>query len=180
MRKHGPWTIHRTATVYEDPWMRVVRDEVTRPDGSPGTYCVAHIKHGVSVLALSDDGVAHLTREFHYGVGRDTLEVVSGGIDEAESPEEAARRELKEELGITADRWTDLGVVDPFTSMVCSPTRLFLAQGLKFGREDQEGTEQIHRVAMPFEDAVNSVMNGRITHAPSCVVILKAKGVLSK
>lgn len=173
MRRHGPWTIHETRTLHRDPWMNVVLDQVTRPDGRPGTYCVAHIKPGVCVLAVDDDDNAHLTQEFHYGVGRETLEAVSGGIDDGEEPLDAARRELKEELGITAEEWTALGSVDPFTSMICSPTRLFLARRLTFGEVRREGTETMRRVTMPIGEAVEAVMDGRVTHAPSCVVILK-------
>src|SRR5436305_465953 len=122
MHERGPWKVLKSDSVYKDPWLELVRDEVIRPDGQPGTHTIAYIKPGVSVLALDADGTVCLTHEFHYGVGRVTLEVVSGGIDEGESPEDAAKRELKEELGITAEEWSDLGVVDPFTAMVNSPT----------------------------------------------------------
>lgn len=170
---HGPWTILGSSRVYRDPWITVRRDEVLRPDGQPGTHCVVHIKQGVSVLALDDHGTVFLTEEFHYGVGRDTLEVVSGGIDPGETPEAAARRELREELGIEADRWDDFGVVDPFTSMVVSPTRLFLARSLRFVPHAPEGTELIRCVTMPLAEAVDAVLGGRITHGPSGVLILK-------
>jgi len=158
--------------------MHVILDQVTRPDGRPGTYCVAHIKPGVCVLAVDDDGNAHLTREFHYGVGRETLEAVSGGIDAGETAWQAAERELREELGIHAAAWTELRSVDPFTSMICSPTCLFLAQHLTSADTDREGTETMSCVKMALPDAVAAVMDGRITHAPSCVVILKAKVLL--
>ena len=74
-----------------------------------------------------------MTKEFRYAVGQMSLEVVSGGVEEGEEPLAAARRELKEELGIEADEWVELGRVDPFTSMVLSPARLFLARKLHFG-----------------------------------------------
>jgi ADP-ribose pyrophosphatase len=171
--RHGPWQIHARHEVYRDPWILVLRDEVTRPDGTPGTHCIVRLKAGASVLALDDDGTVHLTREFHYGVGRETIEVVSGGIDAGEDAEQTARRELREELGIEAREWIDLGVCDPFTSVVVSPTRLFLARGLSFGETALEGTEQIGRVVVGFDEATKMVFDGRITHAPSCLAILK-------
>jgi ADP-ribose pyrophosphatase len=171
---HGPWRILGRTPIYRDPWIDVVRDEVIRPDGESGSHCVVRLKRGVTVLAVDDDGTTYLTEEFHYAVGRTTLEAVSGGIDEGEDAERSVRRELEEELGITADRWTDLGECDPFTSVVVSPTRLFLARGLTFGRTSPEGTEQIACRSMPFEQAVQMVLDGGITHGPSCVVILKA------
>ena len=178
MRQHGPWTVLNSQSVYRDPWMEFIRDEVIRPDGEPGSYCYVKILQGISVLAVDDQKVACLTREFHYAVGRDTLEVVSGGINAGETPESAALRELKEELGISAIELQDLGIVDPFTSMLHSPTRLFLAQGLTFGEHHQEGTENVQMVRIPFEEAVAAVFDGRITHAPSCVAILKARDLL--
>lgn len=172
-RSHGPWTILSRREVYRDPWIEVTRDEVIRPDGDPGSHCIVRLKAGVSVLALDDKGFVHLTQEFHYAVGRVTLEVVSGGIDAGESAEAAARRELREELGITARELVDLGVCDPFTSVVVSPTRLFLARGLSFGETEREGTEQIHCCRVPFSETLEMVQDGQITHAPSCLAILK-------
>jgi len=170
---YGPWQILARTEVYRDPWLRVTRDEVLRPDGAPGSHSIVHLKSGVAVLAIDDTGIAYLTEEFHYAVGRVTLEVVSGGIDDGEQAIESAQRELAEELGITAAEWLDLGVCDPFTSVVVSPTRLFLARRLSFGTARQEGTEQIRARALPFDEVINMVLDGRITHGPSSLLILK-------
>jgi len=174
MKEYGPWKIRATRAIHRDPWVTVTQDDVTRPDGRPGTYTVVRVQFGVSVLAVDADGHAHLTEEFRYAVGRLSLEVASGGRDAGEEPLAAAQRELQEELGIEATEWTHLGFVDPFTSMLLSPTHLFLARGLRFGEPRHEGTEQIRRVRLPLAEAVAAVLDGRITHAPSCVLILKA------
>lgn len=173
MTPHGPWQIVRRQEVYRDPWMTVQQDHVIRPDGAPGTFSVVHIKPGVCVLALGADCLVYLTEEFHYGVGRVTLEAVSGGIEPGEDALQTARRELQEELGITAADWIDLGVCDPFTSSLVSPTRLFLAREIELGPQAPEGTELIRRVAMPLREAVAMVMDSLITHGPSGVLILK-------
>ncbi len=136
------------------------------------------MKPGVAVLALDDAGHVHLTEEFHYGIGRDALEVVSGGIEPGEDALVTAQRELAEELGIRAAEWTELGSVDPFTTIVVSPTRLFLARGLSLGAAECEGTERIRHRSMPLAEAVDAVLSSRITHAPSCVLILKAQWLL--
>jgi ADP-ribose pyrophosphatase len=174
MTPHGPWQIIQRHDIYRDPWVALHRDEVIRPDGKPGTFSVVNLKPGVCVLAVDDGGIAYLTEEFHYGVGRVTIEAVSGGIEEGEEALPSARRELQEELGIQADEWTDLGVCDPFTSSIVSPTRLFLARKLSVGPQALEGTEIIRRVRMPLAEAVAMVMDSRITHGPSGVLILKA------
>ncbi|MBI3839074.1 MAG: NUDIX hydrolase [Planctomycetia bacterium] len=179
-QRRGPWQIISRREVYRDAWIDLSRDEVIRPDGTPGSHCIVRLKSGVSVLPLDERGMVHLTEEFHYGVGRTTIEVVSGGIEPDEDPLATARRELQEELGITAREWIDLGICDPFTSVVVSPTRLFLARGLDFGPTTLEGTELIRRHAVPLAEAVQMVLDSRITHGPSCVLILKADYLLGK
>jgi ADP-ribose pyrophosphatase len=179
MQQHGPWQIVRSHAIYKDAWLEVRKDDVIRPDGAPGTHGVVLLKPGVSVLALDDERHVYLTEEFHYAVGRQTIEVVSGGCEIEESPIEAARRELEEELGIIADEWIALGVFDPFTTMLSAPAELFLARRLTFGETRQEGTENIRCVRVAFDEAVAMVMEGRITHGPSCVAILKAARLLN-
>lgn len=172
MRKHGPWTITHSQLVYQDPWLSLNRDECIRPDGAPGSYSTVHLKPGVCVLAVEQPWV-YLTQEFHYAVGRETIEGVSGGIEADETAEQAARRELREELGIEADRWEHLGQVDPFTAAVYSPTQLWIASQLRFVPRALEGTEVIQTVRAPVEQAVKWVEEGTISHAPTCVLLLR-------
>ena len=172
-RSFGPWRIESSRTAYTDPWVTVRRDEVIRPDGMPGSYAVITVKAGVCVVAIDDQGIVHLTKEFHYAVGRVTLEGVSGGIEAGHSAVEMAHRELEEELGIKATELLSLGTIDPFTASVLSPTSLFLARGLTFGVAKPEATELIEHIRLPLEDAIAAVFDGTITHAPTCVSLLK-------
>lgn len=171
---HGPWLVSKQNAIYQDPWIEVRMDNVVRPDGNPGTYSTVRIKPGVCVIPVDQDGICYLTKEFHYAVGRETIEGISGGIEQGETPEFAAARELQEEVGILADRWIPLGTVDPMTSSLHSPTALFLACQLSFTETNMESTEQIERIEMPLAEAMRMVMDSEITHAPSCVAILKA------
>ena len=173
MQERGPWRVVQSRHVYRDPWIDVQVDDVIRPDRRPGTHSIIHIKPGVTVIALDAAQQVVLTEEFHYAVGRVTIEGVSGGKEPAEEFLAAAQRELREEIGIVAARWTELGVVDPFTSNVLSPTWLYLAEELQFVEPQREGTETMHRRPMPLAEAVAMVWDGRITHAPTCVALLK-------
>ncbi len=178
MREHGPWKIKLTEQMYSDPWVQLFRDQVIRPDGLPGTYATVLITPGVCVLAIDDDGSIHLTKEFHYAVGRVTIEGVSGGIEPNEEPLTAARRELAEELGIEAQQWKHLGSIDPFTSAVCSPVQIYIARDLSRCPTNPEGTEQIEHIVLSGSEALKAVLDGRITHAPTCIGILRiAMGV---
>ncbi|HVF88111.1 MAG TPA: NUDIX hydrolase [Pyrinomonadaceae bacterium] len=177
-KQHGPWVIEGSVEKLKNRWIEVREDQVIRPDGGPGTFTSVKLSPGVSVLALDDTGQAHLTCEFRYAVGRGSIEVVSGAIDEGEEPLAAARRELREELGIEAEQWTNLGLVDALTSQLLCPATLFLARQLSFREPERETTEQIEHLVVPFAEAVGMVMESRITHAPSCVLILKASKYL--
>lgn len=169
----GPWTVLKRQCVYQDPWLRTFRDEVVRPDGLVGSYSTSHIKAGVCVIAMDENGTVHLTKEFHYAVGRITIEGVSGGIEEGESAEEAAKRELREEIGVVPERLISLGVVDPLTSALSSPTQLFLAQELRWVEASPEGTETMEVCSLSFESALEKVMTSEISHGPTCVALLK-------
>jgi ADP-ribose pyrophosphatase len=175
-KPHGPWKIKSTEQAYVDPFVEVTVDQVVRPDGADGQHVVVRMKPGVCVIAVDRDAAGelqvHLTREFHYGVGRDSLEGASGGIEPGEDPDETARRELAEELGLEADCWELLTTVDPFTTIMVSPTRLYLAAELSTTDTNPEGTELIEHVVVPLAMAVAQVAEGKITHAPTCVALL--------
>ncbi|HYY41789.1 MAG TPA: NUDIX hydrolase, partial [Pyrinomonadaceae bacterium] len=117
-------------------------------------------------------------KEFRYAVGRETFEVVGGAIDEGEEPQAAARRELHEELGIEASELVALGHVDPMTSLIDSPSHLFLARRLRFVEQQQEGSERIERIKVSLARAVQMVYDSEITHGASGVLIMRAQKFL--
>jgi ADP-ribose pyrophosphatase len=177
-RKHGAWTVESSERLYADKFAEVWVDEVRRPGVEPSRRVTMRMKEGVAVLALDEEGFAHLVETFRYAVGKDSVEVVQGGVEEGEESEPAARRELKEELGAEAEELIDLGLVDAITSQVYSPARIYLARGLTFGEPATESTESLRRLKVRFEEAVRMVMDGEITQGLSCVLILKASRVL--
>ena len=163
-----------------NPWFCVREDQVEKAGGWRGVHYVVELKPGSSVLAVDSEGRACLIREFKYAVRGESLEVVSGGIEPGESPVDAARRELREEAGLVARELVDLGTVNPFTSVVCSPNHLFLARELEPADRAPDEGEHVEVVWMPLDEAVARVMEGAITHAGSCLAILKADHYLRK
>lgn len=176
MRKaHGPWTILASHSRYANEFLAVQEDQVIGPDGAPTHYGVVVMRPGIAILPVDADGVVYLTRQFRYALGRESLEAIGGGLDEGEEdPLPAARREAREELGVTADEWHYLGQTDTDTSVLRGTVHLYVARELSFTEPDREGSETIRPVRMPLTEAVERVMDGAITHAPSCVVLLKA------
>jgi 8-oxo-dGTP pyrophosphatase MutT (NUDIX family) len=177
-RKHGPWTVESSERLYADEFAEVWVDEVSKPGASASRRVTMRMKPGVAVLALDGEGFAHLVKTFRYAVGKECVEVVQGGTEEGEEPACAARRELKEELGIVAEELTDMGPLDAVTSQVYSPARLFLARGLRFVEPEREASEELQTVKVRFEEAVRMVLDGEITQGISCTLILKASRLL--
>ena len=173
MKDNGPWKVKGSEIKYKNKWLEVREDDIVQPDGKDGVYGVVTMMPGVSVLPLDDEGNVHLVDEFKYAVGRYTIATVSGGIEHDDALL-TGKQELKEELGIEAREWIDLGTVDPFTSAINSPVNLYLARGLTFGETDHEGVEVIRPVKLSFEEAVKMAMESTITHSPSAALILKA------
>ena len=180
MKRHGPWTIKGTRSVYESELMQVSEDEVIKPNGEEGKYATVRLADGAGILALDDDGTAYLVKEFRYALGREDVEIVGGAIDEGEEPLEAARRELREELGIEARMWTELGSVTHSTSMVKSFSTLFLARGLTFTKKDEDSGEVLETVKMPFAEAVEKALSGEFVHATTCLLVLRARAHLER
>lgn len=181
MRENGPWKIKNTTAKYKSELIELYEDEVIKPNNEPGTYSIIRVKAGVSVLPVDEAGFVYLARDFRYAVGRETLETVGGAIDEGEAKVDAARRELKEELGIEASDFVELGQVDPMTSLIDSPSHLFLARGrLKFKEKELEAGENVKTVKVKVSEAVRMVMRSEITHGSSCALILRANDYLER
>lgn len=179
-KKHGPWTIKATQRKYDSKLIQLDEDEVIKPDGSRGTYATVRMKDGVSVLAVDEDGTAYFAKEFRYALGRENLEVVGGAIEEGEELAESARRELREELGIEAEEFTPLGTAQYATSLLRSESALFLARRLRFVEKHGDPSERIETVEMPLAEAVERALSGDFIHAPTCILVLRAREFLRR
>lgn len=177
-RKNGQWTIKETHRKYKNEFIEVFEDEVVKPDGKDGAFATVHIKAGASVLPVDDEGNVYLVKQFRYVIGEESLEAPCGAI-ENEEPLAAAKRELKEELGIEAEEWISLGTAETDTSIVSCPAHFFVARKLTFGQPDREGVEVMKTVKISFDEAVEKVLSSEIRHGTSCILILKAKLVLA-
>lgn len=130
-RTNGPFVVRSTLEVYASPWLSVREDAVVRPGGDAGRFAVVTMQPGSSVLAVDSDGRVLLAWEHKYAIEQETLELISGALEAGETPQSGAERELQEEAGVRARRWTSLGVVNPFTTSINSPNYVFLARDLE-------------------------------------------------
>src|SRR5262245_12660581 len=179
-QRQGPYTVLSSEPRYRNRWIAVREDRVIRPGGTEGLFGVVEMTSGSSVLAIDAEDTVFLVREYKYAIGRDSLEVVSGAMDEGETPLTAAQRELREETGLVAADWQDMGMIDPFTTAIRCRNHLFLARGLTHSTASPEDGEALAVVPVPFATALRMVLDGEISHAGSCVLILRAARLLGR
>src|SRR5258708_1800444 len=110
----SPWIRRSSRTIYENPWIRLREDRVVRPDGNRGIYGVVEFKSwSIAIVPVTEDGDTFLVGQHRYPRQRFSWEVPQGGGPPRVPPLEGARRELREETGISAQRWTSLGDAYP-------------------------------------------------------------------
>ena len=169
-----PWQKHSSRKIYDNPWISVTEDRVTNPGGGENQYGVVHFKNiAVAIVPLDDAGNTWLVGQDRYTLGQYSWELPMGGAPRSEEPIEAARRELKEETGLTASSWTELMRLHTSNSITDEEGIVYVASELQEGETDFDETEDIEVRKMPLGDAIAMVMRGEITDAISVAALLR-------
>ena len=158
-----------TREVYANPWMVVREDRIRHQDGSDGIYGVID-KPDYALIVPADGDRFHLVEQFRYPLGLRRWEFPQGTApDRADSdPLELARRELREETGLSAGRMAQIGLLDVAPGMSSQRGRVFLATELTEGEPEREHSEQDMRTAWFSRDrVVKMIEHGEITDAQS-------------
>jgi 8-oxo-dGTP pyrophosphatase MutT (NUDIX family) len=170
----GGWKRLTKKIAYDNPWIQVSHEEVQRPNGSEGIYGVVHFKsRAIGVVAIDSDDTTWLVKQSRYPNNEFTIEIPEGGGPLDEAPIEAAKRELKEEVGLIADHWEPLLEMRTSNSVTDEVAYVFLASDLTQGEQALEETEDIEVIKVPFSDAVEMALDGAIVDAISVAAILK-------
>ncbi len=170
----SPWRTLAAREVYRNPWLRVTEYQVTRPDGKPGIYGVVDPGDNAAVVALDERDRVYLVGEFLYPLQRYAWMIPSGKVEWGEEPLVAARRELAEEVGLTADDWTFLGAYDLSSGISTQTSHVYFARGLSLGAPEREGTEQLAVRLVTLDEAVQDCLRNDIRDAPSVLGIWRA------
>ena len=176
----NPWVTHDTEVTYENPWIRIEHNNVTTPGGTPGVYgVVRYANRAVGVVPVDDEGYTWLVGQYRYPTDEYSWELPEGGAPHSEGLEETARRELAEETGLTAG-----SLVPMFSDIALSNSTTderayaFLATDLTQGEAAPEDTEDLKVWRLPLADAIQMVLDGRITDSFSVMMLLHMKATL--
>ena len=136
------------------------------PEGGPALpFHVLSAPDWINVIPLTADGRVVLVRQFRFGIEAETLEIPGGMCDPGETPEAAARRELREETGYVAGSLEPIGWVHPNPPLQSNRCHSFVARGLTQDRPSPDPCERISVVAVPTIEIPALIRDGRITHA---------------
>lgn len=177
--KENPWTTLKTTEIYENAWIKVEENQVINPTGKDGIYGTVHFKNrAMAIIPIDEDGNTWLVGQYRYSLNEYSWEIPMGGGPIGIDFLESAKRELKEETGLTADRWTELLRIHTSNSVTDEVGTVYLAEGLTPGETAFEETEILQIKKLPFKEALEMVMAGEITDSISLAGILKAARVL--
>ena len=169
----NPWKTLATKAIYENPWIALREDQVIRPDGQPGIYGVVHFKNrAIGVLPVDDLGRVWLVGQYRYPLNGYSWEIPEGGGYGDERPEVTARRELREETGMTAGRLELMSTTHLSNSVSDELAYIFRATDLTPGASAPEGNERIDVRLVDWSDAWQMLQNGEITDSISVIALL--------
>lgn len=161
--------------VFKGRIIRVRLDTVRLPNGKESTREVVEHPGGVAILAIDSEDRVLLVRQYRYPFERVLTEIPAGKREPGEPPFITAQRELQEEVGATADTWTELGTLIPSPGCYGETLYLYMAQDLHFGATHPDEDEFLEPLRVPLDEAVRQCMDGTLTDAKTVAAILKGK-----
>jgi ADP-ribose pyrophosphatase len=173
--KPKPWKTLSSREIYENPWMHLREDVAKMPNGQTTIYGVVTFGDCVGVVPFVDEDHVVLVRQYRYVQAENhRWEIPTGGVHEGESLEEAAQRELAEEVGYIAGSLVH--VSSYYTSKcICDETaHLYVGQELTPAQASPDETEFLERRVFAFDEALRMALEGEIMDSMSVIGLLVA------
>lgn len=176
----NPWKTHTSKEIYTNPWITLTEHDVTNPGGGKSLYGKVHYKNlALGIIPLDENQNTWLVGQYRYTLDEYSWEIPMGGgpigIDNLDS----AKRELKEETGLTATSWKEIIKIHTSNSVTDEVGFAYLAEGLTEGETEFEETEQLEIRKLPFSEAVRMCDNGKITDSLSVAAIYRLQRILN-
>jgi 8-oxo-dGTP pyrophosphatase MutT (NUDIX family) len=174
--EENPWITKTTEQVYESAWIKVTKSDVINPAGNDAIYSVVHFKNlAIGILPLDKEYNTWLVGQYRYPTDSYSWEIPEGGGKMDVDPIESARRELKEETGVVAQKYTEFMRLHLSNSATDELAIVYLATELDFEEAEPEESELLQVKKLHLNEAFDWVMQGKITDGISVAAILKAK-----
>lgn len=159
--------------IYKGKIINLRRDEALLPNGNTAYREIVEHNGGVCIVPLDNDGNVYMVRQYRYPYSEVVTEIPAGKLEKDEDPLEAGKRELKEEVGATAENYTFLGTLYPTPGYCGEIIYMYLARGLTFGQTDPDDDEFLEPVKLPLKQAVDMILKGELADAKTQAAILK-------
>lgn len=176
---HFEKTLQQTE-LYAGRVIRLTKDTVELENGHTSTREVVHHHGGACVAALTEKGEIYLVRQFRYAIGTELWELPAGKLEAGEDPFAAAKRELGEEVGITADTWFDLGPFYPTVGYDTETIYLYAARGLHPTEMHLDADEFLEPCKKPLDEVVEQILRGEIRDGKTIIGCLKLRELLAR
>lgn len=175
----NPWKTKSIEKVYENPWIKVENHQVITPTGKDGIYGKVCFKnYAIGIIPVDQDLNTWLVGQYRYTLDAFSWEIPMGGGPITADILESAKRELKEETGMIAEKWTQIAKIHTSNSVTDEEGFLYLAENLEQGEQEFDETEDLQMIKLPLREAVMKVMSGEITDAISMAGLLMAEKLL--
>jgi 8-oxo-dGTP pyrophosphatase MutT (NUDIX family) len=172
----NPWTIIDREIVYNNNWITVTHENVITPTGTAGIYGKVHIKnYAIGIVPIDEFGNTWLVGQYRYPLNEYSWEIPEGGGLLENDILEAAKRELKEEVGLIANKWTEICVTNTSNSITDEVSVIFVAQELSPTETAPDETEQLQIKKLSLLSAFDLALSGKIKDAISLVALMKLK-----
>ena len=160
--------------IFEGRILHLVRDTVELPDGGQSFREICLHTGGVCVIPLLGDGRVIVEKQYRYAHGRIFLEIPAGKLNTPdEDPLSAGKRELREETGAVAEKYTFLGEIATTPALINEKIYAYLAEGLTFGERELDDDEFLDVYSLPFKELYAMVLDGTVRDAKTQIAVLK-------
>jgi ADP-ribose pyrophosphatase len=158
--------------LFEGKAVKLRIDTVELPDGRQTTREVVEHADCIAAIPVDAEGNVILVRQFREGIKQVLLEIPAGGIDDGETPEDAVRRELQEEIGLYPHHVERIGGFFSTPGYCKEYLHIYLAADLERKKLTAEDTDYIEVVRVPMPDIPELIASGEICDAKSIAALL--------